>query len=165
MILKRFRGSIDPDKSGDCGGGRPLPQWAACALRLNNLEMISTRGSNPSSDSNAIVAVFVGAVLHHAPPAHRQANGCMVRVVPAGHTTHRDPSTPPRSAKASGRIDIQDDHGRGGGHGHVGNARRARLLDPNGCPLALPFSEIGWNAFSNCRRDRSNSTNCLQGQR
>ena len=83
-ILKRFRGSIDPDKSGGCGGGRPLPQRAAYASRLSELEMISTRGPNASSDSNVIVAVFVGAALHHAPPAPSQANGCMVLVVPAG---------------------------------------------------------------------------------
>jgi|ERR1700730_1179567 len=68
-ILKRFRGSIDPDKSGGCGGGRPLPQRAAYASRLSDLEMISTCGPNLSSDSKVIVAIFVGVALHHAPPA------------------------------------------------------------------------------------------------
>ena len=34
---------------------------------------------------------------------------------------------------------------------HVGSAPRARPRSPNGSPFALPFSQIGWNAFSKNR--------------
>ncbi len=34
---------------------------------------------------------------------------------------------------------------------HVGNDPRARLWSPNGSPFAVPFSQIGWKAFSKNR--------------
>jgi hypothetical protein len=48
-------------------------------------------------------------------------------------------------------IDIQDDHGRGGGGPATLATVRVLDCEPQRSSLALPFSEIGWNAFSKNR--------------
>jgi hypothetical protein len=48
-------------------------------------------------------------------------------------------------------IDIQDDHGRGGGGPATLATVRVLDCEPQRSSLALPFSEIGWNEFSKNR--------------
>src|SRR5258708_5435532 len=57
--------------------------------------------------------------------------------------------TPPPSPSPPRRIiDIQEDHGRDSGHVTSATILVLDRRAPNGSPFAVPFSQIGWNAFS-----------------
>src|SRR6266853_3022652 len=57
--------------------------------------------------------------------------------------------TPPPSPSPPRRIiDIQEDHGRDGGHVTSATILVLDRRAPNGSPFAVPFSQTGWNAFS-----------------
>ena len=91
-----------------------------------------------------------GRRLHELPEGY----GSWWQVVCNVRQEHAGPGgpfglTPPPSPSPPRRIiDIQEDHGRDGGHVTSATILVLDRRAPNGSPFAVPFSQIGWNAFS-----------------